>query len=1739
MKKNRFIWSMLTLSVLALLLVSCKGDPNNSGSTNGSGTVDDNVIYSSYVNTSLILGKDIDERDVSIIKTAYYKNVGEEIAVSSGESATAHEIIIGETDRELSEKAYRVLSRVKEEEDFIGYVIYSDGKSVAVAFDEASFGEAVAFNEAIECFVKKYMQNSSLKLDSGIVYYDSFDAIEKQSERDAASEDDFWNLKLSQISAKINDEEKAEAIVKELKNLKFIYNRDQQIVQWIANLYDPVTGGFYYSNSARNTERYLPDLESTSQALGIVESILTGYGGTLTDYFGEEIASKFVSFVKDMQKPNGYFYHPQWYPEDIDKNEIRKEKDALAALNILELFGASPTYDIFGISGDGIVSPTSSLVTPLRESRVSAVSRVVSTSGSETYIPSHLKSRKAFENYLSTLKLRSDTEAVCKTLYSEIPLYLRIDEILEENGEAYRLSQILENFLTQNQNSTTGLWTSSNDITYEKIGELSSVVKLYNTIGKTIPCYDTIFTTIKTALMFEEEPDTVTDIASVWSALASVVNNITSYSAEITNDQINRSLSEIYHDFDEILKTTQKNLILFLREDGSFSTTPTGSASELFTMNVAVPFAEEGDINATLLAVKNIYLSVFIVLDEGVVPIFSTSDRMMFQKTLLDMGVIIKNEIKKTEPKDFEEFEIGSASDVEYTLYSENCFTEVIAGPEEYGNVLKLYTSKPKSIEEFRFGVMSNLSRAGCFTYELDMCVNEGTSSGKFAWIGIADAHLITLSRKDDTISFYEDSSKSESYSHTRDLGVRVKVGEWFHIRVEYYSGTANTVRIKIYFSSETVDNKCIAVTDNYFGNYKDNSVPNQEYTYFIVYGKIDKITDMLVDNVITEKTYQTYTPEASSDIKMNVDTPDKSQKIHDFTNTAVGSTPSGFTANNPAGVVVTEDADGNKLLAVSEQAGKIILPLDQRGSGANSAVIEFDLTVPVDSTAGAKYQINFNEYLYNERNFGGIQLLVVEENKNKYLTLAEVFSGKTGTIYDNVKLSLGVNHRLRFQLFFEQDAIVVFANGELVGVNSNVLAGCKKYYMGETTIEALTPGKTSTVLIDNLVSERIRSDFAEATAPDIDRVNHGFDTADGLDAYGVTIAGGVLSFENATGNEAYVQIPVNARVDLPTISLAGLTVTRIDRASGDIIISFRDKTGENIIAAFLLENDGSAVNIYEYTENGNRHAPIYTVEESLFNIAIEYSAAKERFNILVNDKYVAASALTYTHSSGSFDFEKLRVSSIGGSAGFVIDDLYAEEIIGSFGIHEVAIKNTDETDSIMTYETSSFASMPWTIEQAFTSTKTYLRICEGVVVEKVSKVLEFYASGEATEAIVVNRTQTLPGANAAFFETDIMLSALDTKAQLYLEFGSRDGYVYTFVIEAPSTGAQLRALGAKDAKDFDKELDVKEGEWFSLRIEYADTPYDFDYDGKSDCVFRAYVNGDLIGEGHTLNNYTKPMQSASAIDRIRLRINEKVTCSAYLDNTALGQCDITYDAPMEADKETLTFEQGIITYMTQFTFGKATSTSQISEMTVNGEITKVLNFHTANGSADKLSVSATQLLEAANAISFETDLMIDPAVGTSVFYLEPETADNKYPFRLTIKATAGGNVTISADDIVETVIGKCGEWIHLRIEYMNPTLDYTGDGAADILYKIYVGDSEEALVGHKVYSSSSYFNPLYLTKYVLVSPSASEADIYLDNMEFWQVELTPDVPDVFPDSGEDNYHGHTGTEGGGWTIPK
>ena len=1349
---------------------------------------------------------------------------------------------------------------------------------------------------------------------------------------------------------------------------------------------------------------------------------------------------------------------------------------------------------------------------PLIRSGVVAVSAI--SGEDEIYIPPYLKSKEALESYLSTIGIYDNTYEAGEAIMSQVPLIIKVDEINAEAGESLCLADELTGWLSSKQHSS-GMWSSRAGIDYEKIKGFYSIVRVYTALGRTVKNTVSALDSICSCLTSKaNEPEDIIALADVWTAIAALSNNLQqNNSSQNSGASSSVALANLYGLMPVMLSSTSELLSKFVKLDGSFSTYPDSGASESSGMPIAVPNTEEGDMNATLLATKNIYLGIFNALGLGSVPIFTTSDRMVFQKTLKDLGVIIKNEIIVLDPINFNEETVGEPSGViKVTSPTSTGSTKVLYDSEERGNVVEIYSDSKKSgVDQFFFINNQKVRNPSCLIYEVDMCVLPESSENTFANLYIfQDTYMIALNRNGNTVRFFEESSRSSGYSFTQDIGVTAEIGEWFNLRVEYYVGTASTVRIKIYFNGE-----CVAVTDNFFGTarYEGAGIPSSAFNSFAIYGLKDRTLELLVDDVLVEKSYKIYAPETSEALNKNVDTPDKPQKLYTFDTENVGAIPDKFkVSGNLTDCIISADSDGNREIKISNGAGKVVLPLDQRGSGVNSAVVGFDLTVGADSEAGATYELAFNEYKYLERTFAGIRVIVKDENGTKYATLAETSGGKTGTVYSNVKLSLGVKYSLKLVFFFNEAAVVVLVDNEIAGINTNVTARVDRYYMGEVALNSTTSDITSSIFVDNLVCERVRSDFAEMTAPDIDRVVYPFDSLNGVESQGVKPSEGALSFESVLGSGAYIKIPVNVRVAVPTMANVSLDIQKLETALGTLTFSFTDKAG-NIVAIFDFVSSSSGIDIYEYTENGRYKTPIGTISKTAFTLVIEHSAAKQGFNFRVGDDYVASSSINYTSESGAYSFDYLKISTIA-AAGFSIDNLYAEKISDVFKVPSYAT-NIDNNSETITFEQSSFASMPSKVSVSLSSAESYGKIRERSVKGAISKVLEVKSAvGTGYDTVTVTRTKETPGSNAAYFETDICLLSDGTKFSLTFEFiGS--GRASYFRLDAPK-GGNVVAYGGISGKDFVKSLDVKEGEWFRIRLEYTDTPYDFNYDGNIDVITKAYVNGEFVGMGYS-PYYQDSIQKGTDVKQLRMMVNANQTGGYCIDNAVVGQHTITYDAPIPPDTHTITFEPGVITDKTKPTLGSLNSTAKISEMTVKGEVTKVLELITAQNSSDYISIKPTVTLDTANSITFETDLMINPTSDTAEFTLEPLSSGGVKPFVLTIKAYKGGDVTVSSKDIPETVIGKCGEWIHLKVDYMNPRIDYDGDKVYDILYKIYVGNSDTAVAtGYKPHTQGGYYDPKILTTYKLSALAATAATLCLDNTRFWQVTLTPDeAPEV------------------------
>jgi hypothetical protein len=393
-----------------------------------------------------------------------------------------HEITIGNTDKEISKKAYKRLERYMlddgdDPKNFSRYVIYSDGSSIAIAYDDDEYD--LAIGSALTHLITNYFSQETLKVKSGVLYKETFDIIEHTHTLDEEYRQEKWDelrLAAAQKAEPFYGAERAEEIADELvlafQELYKMYS--PKVVTWFANLYEPYVcicedvnncqktkwcggGGFYYSNSGRNSEGYLPDAESTSQALGFINSsgMARLYGSSYVKTITPEMRKAIPYFIKNLQEPNGFFYHPQWPMEDTDAHLSRRARDINWCISMLNTFGYKPTYNTpTGVEGDGLladgtpvnsVAPSAHLSSPLGTSSVVAVSKVISVADNT---PAHLKDEASFREYLAQQDIHNSSYPVGNTLTAQS------SQIKQTPG----LMEILIEWLNANQNPATGHW---------------------------------------------------------------------------------------------------------------------------------------------------------------------------------------------------------------------------------------------------------------------------------------------------------------------------------------------------------------------------------------------------------------------------------------------------------------------------------------------------------------------------------------------------------------------------------------------------------------------------------------------------------------------------------------------------------------------------------------------------------------------------------------------------------------------------------------------------------------------------------------------------------------------------------------------------------------------------------------------------------------------------------------------------------------------------------------------------------------------------------------------------------------------------------------------------------------------------------------------------------------------------------------------------------------------------------
>jgi len=1010
MKLLKGIFATVCTLLLATSLCACllpSPGPNVDDSR------DDGSIYGKNVDTQVVTGSG--EGSVNLLpllgKIADACGKRPEIAAETYGVAD-HEIVVGETSRQLTADAKAAMevaiadSGISEEDRkwYLHYMIYSDGASVAIVWSDDLLAE-----EAVEYFMNEYVKGESLKLDAGHKKLVSVDKLERMRADEAEEREAAY----AEIAAQYGQD-----VVAALKAHMSVY--DERFYLWLAELYDPgeydedgnpLGGGFYYSNSARETEGYLIDIESTGQALGFLNS-----SGMLKDFkkqIPEKMQKEMVAFALSLQDPeDGYFYHPQW-GKNISIG--RQSRDVgWATGSVLTRFGYKPYWNtpngVKGIYGEPGVSKTSSL---REESVAEAVSRVEAAATNLNKWPERLRTLENWENYLKEQEANIHTQSysIGHTIAEQCGQISNRDKEALENGEPTGYAALTAQYFNSWQNSKNGLWEDT--VTYNSINGLMKISAIYVSLGLEFNYAEAAFESAVEIIMLEDadingkRANNSVDVYNPWIAISRIFSILNKHGDSAVVEPLRASLREQAAD---MIKVTTAKTVKFRKDDGSYGYTWDYSPAKSQGAPAAVPNTVEGDVNGGTIALTGVTGNMLSALGISGISIYYPSDLEVFLDRVSSLSHVVKAPIvteEQTGIVDFEDADVGTELPSRVSASVTSGSVEIVAGGVD-GDRAVLMVTVPDKGDTVTVKTGLSTTSDSCYTAEWDIRFSSVNKSASTAMqISLGGMYILTLGVSTDGLLTFGDTSTQSSNPITNSFSGGFTAFEWHHVRVEHYRTVEGGPITLIY-----VDDELLAVSDNYAGK-QSGTMPSAKLDNVKFYALWGVDYSVMLDNVNAEASAE------ELDESLIPEPPEPFDGYIDFEGAELGEPDvQGLsTKPNPEpgnSIEVAEDPlDGrNQTLKItakpSSTAGNwVYMSAPDEESGEGVHVFETNVYVAVMN----KGSIGLQVYLYNDaksvfamdmtvfKQAGGVTLTFDEKNSANdrnavFLRVDEVIDG-------------------------------------------------------------------------------------------------------------------------------------------------------------------------------------------------------------------------------------------------------------------------------------------------------------------------------------------------------------------------------------------------------------------------------------------------------------------------------------------------------------------------------------------------------------------------------------------------------------------------------------------------------------------------------------------------------------------------------------------------------------------------
>ena len=468
------------------------------------------------------------------------------------------------------------------------------------------------------------------------------------------SYDDAWREPYWEALRKeAGGDEEADRIVDALKKLYSMYSND--LIRWYANLYEPTAGAYYCSTSGKENEGFLPDVESTVQALNFLEStgLLDKEGKDYGNILTPEMKKNLVYYVKGMQLPNGYFYNYLKTQEEIDTNGVAKRgRDLGWCTTLLSKFGEQPTYDTpNGIKGNGIDrdgNPVSDFVCIEDSSKKNEEPAVPKTN-----YPEYLENKETMLAYLDeNVKVVEKTYPAGNHLNATFGQYMARDKAMGWLGTDKSLTKGLIDWLNEKIDPETGYW--AHDKSFNGTNGYFKIIVIYNSWGYAYPAIEKAIDSVLAGIL-GDQPSlyNICEVYNLWSALISSKQNVLKCYPEAEQ-------AELLAKIDKTMKEKGPEAILNTYRKQSGYQTPDGAychhvnrqpdPERILTHQGGIPtgfYIPEGDVDAIGKATTGITSNIFSAYGfKTRVPIFCDRDWQLYKSIMYNAKPVVKKDTK-------------------------------------------------------------------------------------------------------------------------------------------------------------------------------------------------------------------------------------------------------------------------------------------------------------------------------------------------------------------------------------------------------------------------------------------------------------------------------------------------------------------------------------------------------------------------------------------------------------------------------------------------------------------------------------------------------------------------------------------------------------------------------------------------------------------------------------------------------------------------------------------------------------------------------------------------------------------------------------------------------------------------------------------------------------------------------------------------------------------------------------